>query len=133
MLSLVRLTSGIELIGEITACDDLNLTIKNPLQISVFSRNNGATGIMCNRYTSFSTQESYRIKNIHVECVCKPVDELDTYYHQSLSVIKEHIDPGLVEDLKRLKVPTDENTSGDLTQESYLALIEKMMLKKPLN
>lgn len=133
MLSLVKLTSGVEIVGEIVDYNNTHLTIKNPLQISVFNRPNGASGIISNRYSSFSTQESYKINADHVECVCKPIDEIDEYYQQSLSIIREHIDPSLVEDFKRLQSVEDEKPEETLTKESYLAMIEKMMLKKPPN
>jgi hypothetical protein len=133
MLSLVKLSSGVEIVGEIVEVDNTFLTIKNPLQIAVFNRPNGASGIMSNRYSSFSTQEAYKINASHVECVCRPINEIDEYYQQSLSIIKEHIDPSLVEDFKRLQDVDEEEPEKELTKESYLAMIEKMMLKKPLN
>lgn len=129
MLSLVKLSSGTELLGIVVEVQDGFIVVQNPIQISTFVRPNGTSGIVAQRYTLFSVQENYNININHVESVCTPLGELTDYYERAMKLIKERIDVGMVEDLKNL----DDVKEGSTSSETYIAMLEKFMSKKPLN
>lgn len=129
MLSIVKLMSGVELLGHVADVQEGFIVVKDPIQISTFVRPNGTSGIVAQRYTPFSTQEEYNINISHVESVCTPIAELGEYHARALKLIKERIDVGMVEDLKNL----DDLQEGDTSRETYLAMLEKLMMRKPLN
>jgi hypothetical protein len=129
MLSLVKLVSGTELLGSVIDVQEGFIVVKDPIQISTFVRQNGTSGIVAQRYTPFSTQEEYSININHVESVCTPIAELNEYYTRALKLIKERIDVGMIEDLKNL----DDLQETGSSKETYLAMLEKLMMKKPLN
>lgn len=129
MLSLVKLMSGAELLGTVLDIQEGFIVVQNPIQISTFVRPNGTSGIVAQRYTPFSTQENYNINISHVESVSTPIEELTEYYDRALKLIKERIDASMIEDLKNL----DDLKENGSSNESYMAMLEKLMMKKPLN
>lgn len=130
MLQIVKLTSGVEIVGDVTLVHaDGDITVDDPLQISYRTNSNGVNGVALQRYSHFSTQRSFIFKNIHIEAMCKPVEGMDHYYQSALKMIREEIDPALVEDLKVLQ----QQITNPPTQESYIAMLEQYMSKKPLN
>jgi len=120
-----------EIIGEILTEDtseSMTLKVKDPLQILYITRATGTPAVSLQRYIPFTTQEVFEFSWNHIESTCVPIDGLEAYYNNALSMIKKHIDPSLVADLT-----SSENKSETRAYDSYLAMLEKFMSKKPLN
>jgi hypothetical protein len=128
LVTVLRLTSGAEIVGSIVKEDYESITVNNPLQILYVHRVNGPPTITLQRYIPFTSEENLKVQRHCVETTCKPVQGLPEYYDSALKTIQEHIDPSLVADLIEAVEPK-KSTNYD----SYLAMLERHMAKKPLN
>lgn len=139
MISIVRLISGIEIIGDVSLTDNSRLIMNEPLQVVYFPRPGGLSGIMLQRYNHFSVQEQFTFNKLHVESIGEPIESMVKYYHDILRHIKKNIDPGIAHDLDRMHTSMEsegDNAAGMLDgddREVHLAMIEKRITKKPLN
>lgn len=128
MISILKLTSGEEIVGTITKQDMSYITVNEPLMITYIQRSLGAPSVTLQRYIPFTTQPELTFMQSHVQVICKPIEGMEEYYTNALRLIKKHIDPSLVSDL------TNSNSDkGKPLHDEYLALLEKYMSKKPLN
>ena len=128
MLSVIKLISGTELVGTIIKDDGSYIRVENPLQIVYIQRSTGVPAISLQRYMPFTSQVALDFKLDHVESIGAPVQGLPKYYDEALDVIKTHIDPSLVSDLMDATERKKENQ-----YDTYMAMLEKHMSKKPLN
>jgi len=99
LVTVLRLTSGTEIVGSIVKEDYESITVNNPLQILYVHRVNGPPTITLQRYIPFTSEENLKVQRHSVETTCKPVQGLPEYYDSALKAIQEHIDPSLVADL----------------------------------
>ena len=127
MVTVCRLLSGIEIVGTIVKSTVKSITINNPLQIMYVRRIDGPPAVTLQRYIPFSSQEDLTISRSHVEVICEPIQGLHQYYINALKSIQEHVDPSLVTDLM------DANEPRKFEHDSYIAMLEQLMSKKPLN
>jgi len=128
MLTVIKLISGAEIVGTVVKQHDDSLTVNNPLQIMYMQRSTGTPAITLQRYMPFTAQTDLTFSWAHIETTCKPLQGLTEYYTSSLKVIQEHIDPSLVTDLMDAAEPKKAHS-----YDSYLAMLEQHMSKKPLN
>lgn len=128
MISVIRLTSGAELVGTVIDTREGTITVNNPLQIAYVARPGGAPSISLQRYIPFTSEEDITFNWDHVEAVCQPIQGLEGYYNNTLKLIKTHVDPSLVTDLMDAIEPKKEHP-----YETYIAMLERHMAKKPLN
>lgn len=127
MIHIIRLISGMEVVGEIVDKGGDIISVKEPLQILYITRSSGTPAVSLQRYIPFSTQEVFEFSWSHIESICEPIEGLEAYYNNALALIKKHIDPSMVSDL------TNNDKSDARGYDSYLAMLEKFMSKKPLN
>ena len=128
MVTVLRLSSGTEIVGSIVKEDYESITVNNPLQILYVHRANGPPSITLQRYIPFTSDENLRVQRHCVETTCNPIQGLPEYYDSALKAIQENIDPGLVADLMEAVEPRK-----PANYDSYLAMLERHMAKKPLN
>ena len=128
MVTVLRLSSGTEIVGCIVKEDYESITVNNPLQILYVHRANGPPSITLQRYIPFTSDENLRVQRHCVETTCNPIQGLPEYYDSALKAIQEHIDPSLVADLMEAVEPRK-----PANYDSYLAMLERHMAKKPLN
>jgi hypothetical protein len=128
LVTVLRLSSGTEIVGSIVKEDYESITVNNPLQILYIHRANGPPSITLQRYIPFTSDENLRVQRHCVETTCNPIQGLPEYYDSALKAIQEHIDPSLVADLMEAVEPRK-----PANYDSYLAMLERHMAKKPLN
>lgn len=129
MINVIRLMSGVELLGTIVKHDEACVVVNNPLEVTYFTKQNGTPSVSLQRYMPFASDAELTFNVSQIESVGNPIDGLQEYYEDALLTIQKHIDPSLVADLRGMKSPRNGETSYD----SYLAMIERVMGKKPLN
>lgn len=128
MINIVKLVSGVELIGTITSVENDVVSVLDPLRVLYTIKPSGTPAVVLQRYIPFSTTGTFNFKMSHVEAICDPIEGLEKYYDDALKTIKEEVDPGLVADLQNI------NSASDASDyDSYLAMLEHLMSKKPLN
>lgn len=128
MLRIIKLTSGKEILGTITGEDDSSIFVSDPLLINYLRTSTHIPAVTLQRYSLFSNQLEVEFKKYHIEAVLEPFEGTQTYYDSMLQTIKEDVDPGVQRDLSR-RNEEDSESSG----EGYLAMLEAIMSKKPLN
>lgn len=133
MISLIKLTNGMEIIGRIIQDNDGAIKINNPLQINYYTSKQSQTMPMVSlqRYLPFSREEDVVFKKEHVMNIAIPVQGLDEYYSQMLHNIKLNIDPNIVNDLLSASESMAEGAKEE--KDMYLAILERMALKRPSN
>jgi len=127
MVTVCKLQSGSEIVGTIIESTSKSITINNPLQIMYIRRLDGPPAVTLQRYVPFTSQEDLTISRTHIEVMCEPIQGLEQYYVTTLKSIQEHVDPSLVTDLM------DANEPKKFKHDSYIAMLEQLMSKKPLN
>lgn len=128
MLSVIKLISGTEIVGTITQRKDGVIRVDNPLQIVYIQRATGVPAITLQRYMPFTSQVSLDFSWDHVEAIGEAIQGLPKYYSEALDMIQKHIDPSLVTDLMDATEKKKEPA-----YDAYLAMLERHMIKKPLN
>lgn len=133
MVSLIKLTNGTEIVGTILKEDEHNYKVNNPLQINYYytKANNITPSVALQRYMPFSANEDINFKKEHVAAVTEPIKGMNEYYTSVLNNIKVNVDTGIVADLVDASESMAYNAEHD--QEMYLAILERMAQKKPLN
>ena len=131
MISVIKLISGLELLGEIVGDSGTHLKVRDPLLVTYYTRENSSTpSVTLQRYLPFSSSEDFLFSHAHVETIGLPVDGLQEYYDGALDTIKKHVDPNLVADLKNTNMPV---RKGETSHDAYIAMMERVLGKKPLN
>lgn len=133
MINLIKLTNGMEIIGRIIQNSDNTIKVNNPLQINYYTTKQSQTMPMValQRYLPFSSEEDIEFKKEHIMNISIPVQGLDEYYSQMLHNIKLNIDPNIVNDLLTATESMAEGAQEE--KDMYLAILERMALKRPLN
>lgn len=133
MVYLIKLTNGVEIVGRILENNAKIVLVSNPLQINYYQNKNNQTmpSVALQRYMPFASEEDIEFKKEHVMNVSVPVKGMDAYYSSVLNNIKLNVDTNIVADLADA---TD--SMADLAEsekDMYMAILERMALKRPLN
>lgn len=133
MVNLIKLTNGTELLGRIINKDANEIMINNPLQINYFTSKSNQTmpSVALQRYMPFSAEEDVVFKKEHIMNISVPVKGMDEYYNKTLNSIKINIDTSIVADLADAVDGMAEGASAE--RDMYLAILERMSTKTPLN
>lgn len=133
MINLIKLTNGVEIIGRIINESDKVIKVNNPLQINYYTAKQNQTMPMValQRYLPFSCEEDIEFKREHIMNVTVPIEGMDKYYSQMLHNIKLNIDPNIVADLLDASDHMAEGAQEE--KDMYLAILERMAHKRPLN
>lgn len=133
MVSLIKLTNGTEIVGTILKEDEHSYKINNPLQINYYyTKANGLTpSVALQRYMPFSAHEDISFKKEHIATVTEPVKGMNEYYSSVLNNIKITIDTSIVADLA--DASESMAAGAEHEKEMYMAILERMAHKKPLN
>lgn len=132
MVNLIKLTNGTEIVGKIVNETESSIKVNNPLQINYYQTPKQTMPMVAlQRYMPFSAEEETTFKKEHVMAVTVPVKGMDEYYSKMLHNIKLNIDPSITADLQ---TASDTMAEGaDEERDMYLAILERMALKRPLN
>lgn len=88
VISLLRLTTGEELLAEITASGTNAYQVRRPLRIVVLpGKNTSQTQVALLPWIQFTMEETMSIDKDHVMVVVPPLPEFDTQYRQVFSKI----------------------------------------------
>jgi len=133
VINIIKLTNGTELLGRILVNNDKEIKINNPLQINYFTTKGNQTmpSVALQRYMPFAAEEDVIFKREHVMNISIPVKGMDEYYSKTLNNIKINIDTSIVADLADASESMAEG--AEVERDMYLAILERMAHKSPLN
>ncbi len=101
MISIVKLTNGIELIGDIVQYEKEFIVIKDPLQINYRQRMDmSPPTVSLHRYVPFSSHTVFNFLSMHVLNLSVPLPGLVKYYNATLKTLIESIDSSINEELE---------------------------------
>jgi len=129
MVSILKLTSGAEIVGELLASSDEGYSVKNPLLIYYRHRLDSAMpSAGLTRYSPFSKQEKVNFRHEHVINILDPIPEMKAYYFVALKGIVDAMDKNVESELSSIR---DEESSNE--NDAKLAMLERMATKARLN
>ena len=83
------------------------------------------------RYMPFAAEEDVVFKKEHIMNISVPVKGMDEYYKKTLNNIKINIDTSIVADLADASESMADG--AEVERDMYLAILERMAMKSPLN
>ena len=99
MISLIKLTNGTEIIGDIIQHKEGVTIIKNPLQINYRNRvDMGAPAVYLNRYMPFAHVHEHMFRDEHIYNYSVPMNGLIKYYNATLNSLSD-VDKSINDDL----------------------------------
>lgn len=115
-LTLLKLTNGTELLGDVVEYDDVKMQVRDPLQINYkFLSFQPMPAISVSRYMPFSQDTLFAFYMQDVMHAVVPKQVVADYYHYALKNYQENIDPMVETELAtasertvRPKTPTDD-------------------------
>jgi GrpB-like predicted nucleotidyltransferase (UPF0157 family) len=133
VVNLIKLTNGVEILGRIINDSDKSIKVNNPLQVNYYLTKQSQTmpSVALQRYLPFSSEEDIEFKKEHIMNISIPIRGMDEYYSQILHNIKLNIDPNIVNDLLSAAETLAEGAQEE--KDMYLAILERMSHKRPLN
>lgn len=122
-----------EILGRIINDGDKSIKVNNPLQINYYPNKQNQTmpSVALQRYMPFASEEDVEFKKEHILNVSIPVSGMDRYYSQILNNIKLNVDTNIVADLNDAADNLSEGAAEE--KDMYLAILERMAHKRPLN
>lgn len=129
MITIIKLTNGTEIVGNVITQDSDSVTVEDPLQINYRQRMDmGPPAVSLYRFNPFAKNTIHSFRYIHVLSFAEPKDGLVKYYSATLNTIKEgmdtHVDNELTEAAKSFY-----DDPSDIER----AMMEKAMFKPTLN
>lgn len=130
MISLIKLTDGTEIIGNVLEETKNEVVVDNPLQINYTIKNHANPPVISlQRFMPFSGTTISKFKQEHVISKVAPLSNMIKYYDTSLKGIQSHVDPALDQEL----AIASGDDSLSLESEAKLAMLEKHATKATLN
>jgi len=128
MVSILKLSSGAEIVGELLSSSDEGYSVKNPLLIYYRHRLDSAMpSAGLTRYSPFSKQEKVNFRHEHVVNILDPIPAMKAYYFVALKGIVDTMDKNVSYELNSIS----EEEAND--NDAKLAMLERMALKAKLN
>lgn len=129
MISIIKLTYGVEIIGDVIRLDDTHVVIADPLQINYKQRTDmGPPTVFLHRFNPFSKATEHTIKLDHVLLFSVPMDGLVKYYQATLNTIRDGGDALVDYELTEAAKSFD-NETNDIDR----AMMEKATFNPSLN
>lgn len=131
MISIIKFTNGIEIVGDVVDISNDLLSVKDPLQINYLPHViNNIPSIHFHRFNPFSIQAIHQFRHFHVLSYNKPLPGLEKYYNAMLKKIQNHVDMNVNEGLEQAALLMDNDSEE---KEIERAILEKKMYKPNLN
>lgn len=129
MITIIKLTNGVEIIGSVVSQDVDSITIEDPLQINYRQRMDMAPPtVSLHRFNPFAKNTTHTFRYIHILSFAEPMDGLVKYYSATLNSIKEEVDAHVDNELNEAAKSFSDDPS-DIDR----AMMEKAMFKPILN
>jgi len=130
MISLIKLTNGTEIIGDIINQENETVTVRDPLQINYRQRMDMAPPtVFLHRFIPFAMNTDHTIRDDHVLSYSVPLPGLVVYYAATLNAIKTSVDTSVDNELQEAAKFYNE----DEEEEVKRAMFEKASRKPILN
>lgn len=129
MITIIKLTNGVEIIGNVIRRGADSVTVEDPLQINYRQRMDmSPPTVSLYRFNPFAKNTVHTLGTVNVLSLAEPMDGLVKYYSATLNTIKEgmdtHVDNELTEAAKSFS-----DDPNDIDR----AMMEKAMFKPVLN
>lgn len=131
MISVIKFTNGVEIVGDVVDISTDLISVKDPLQINYRQHvNNAVPSVHLHRFSPFSMQDVHRFRHFHVLSYNKPLPGLEKYYNAVLKSIQSHVDMHVDKELEQAALFMGDNNEEE---EIERAMMEKKMYKPNLN
>lgn len=131
-LSLIKLNSGLELIGEATIIKGM-VQVSDPLQINYkFVSFQPMPVVSVSRYMPFAANPAFTFELDQVAHIVEPKASMVEYYQHALDNYEQNID-GIIDDELMGVVSRSDIKKSRSTEELYTALLERLEPEGPPN
>lgn len=127
MISLIKFTSGVEIIGEVVKQTTKATIVQNPLQINYRNIESSIPSVSLTRFMQFATEKQYTFDPKNILSVVQPIDEMIRYYEVALNHFETEVDNIVKRELVRVVADETDPT------ETYSAILERLSTNKMLN
>jgi hypothetical protein len=134
MIKLIKLVSGVEVMGEVLLETKKSITLENPIQINYRNIDGPMPAVSVTRYLQFASERQSEFDMKYVLNVVGVIQGMEKFYHYSLNNFKVSVDKLVDRELAKVVydstdlVLTDENRN-----EAYTALLEDFTTDHPSN
>lgn len=133
MITILKLTSGAEVIGNLQSANSEGFSLKDPLLIYYRHRlDSPMPSAGLTRYSPFSQQEHVMFKHEHVMNTLEPVPSMLGYYEVALKTMIRAMDKNVDAELSSVTSEFNNEQLPD-DSEAKLALLERIASKARLN
>jgi len=127
MITLVKFTNGVEIIGDVTGQSAKAITITNPVQINYKNIESSIPSVSLTRFMQFAANKQHTFDMKNVLSVAQPIDQMVKYYEVALNHFETEVDDVVRRELAR--VVADETDATD----AYSAILERLSTNRMLN
>ena len=131
MVSLIKLTSGAEVIGTIKQESKSSIVVSNPLLLNYYVKGPGhPPAVSIQRYIPFAKETEIEFQREHIITIAAPKDGMNNYYMNALRQIEHNVDKMIENELiaaSKEEEPTEEEV------EMAVAMVERMKGRHTLN
>jgi hypothetical protein len=132
MIKLIKLVSGVEVMGEVVSESKKSITLDNPIQINYRNIDGPMPAVSVTRYLQFASERQSEFDMKYVLNVVGVIQGMERFYHYSLNNFRESVDKLVDRELTKV-VYDDLKLNDDTKQEAYTALLESFTTDHPLN
>lgn len=127
MITLVKFTNGVEIIGDLVNQATKSITITNPVQINYKNIESSIPSVSLTRFMQFAADKQHTFDMKNVLSVAQPIEQMVKYYKVALNHFETEVDNVVKRELARL---VDDETDPS---EAYSAILERLSTNKMLN
>jgi len=127
MITLVKFTNGVEIIGDVTGQSAKAITVTNPVQINYKNIESSIPSVSLTRFMQFAADKQHTFDMKNVLSVAQPIDQMVKYYEVALNHFETEVDDVVRRELAR--VVADETDATD----AYSAILERLSTNRMLN
>lgn len=127
MITLVKFTNGVEIIGDVTGQSAKAITVTNPVQINYKNIESSIPSVSLTRFMQFAANKQHTFDMKNVLSVAQPIDQMVKYYEVALNHFETEVDDVVRRELAR--VVADETDATD----AYSAILERLSTNRMLN
>lgn len=131
MVSLIKLSSGAEIVGIISQSNNTHIDVTNPLQLNYFMKSpNHTPSVSIQRFIPFATDQDITFNRNHVLAIAIPKKGMLNYYDNALRVIQENVDKMIESELNDAAQPVE---MSDDEMEATMAMVERIKGRVTIN
>ena len=127
MIKIIKLITGIEVVGDMVGQNNTLVKIEDPIQINYKNVESPMPCVSLTRYLQFSKEKACVFEKSNIINIVDPLDNFVSYYNVALKHFESEIDS--IVDQELLKVCSDDSED----RERLLAMLEKATLNRVLN